>query len=333
MLVSVRARASSPSLTVHLLSSPEMMTKSKVTLAKSQLDSCIQMLHKNEKSMLLNTPDLSLSLTNDGGNNFTLRCMQVQSGKLQHVWVGQVSEYGTNVYVLDAASEQDTKVHPSVRKLLGYMSQQLLPVYKTACTVSENMQTVFGSLLTRSPYACSRQPDQTFMRTNSCTISKLTDMLNLIDARCSYSPVFATRLAWLAAVFCSTAPSSKTFSLFNVSQLQMADMSEYMVERLYERSPEKQHLSVLMRNESAEDRIKRFNVAVRIFPADCEFTKDLMPQVISLNAVIHSPVMVVSGVRNSQAAAIYLSSESLSETTHCLAMHTYLCGPNTGHPV
>lgn len=160
MLVSVRARASSPSLTVHLLSAPEMMTKGKVTLAKSQLDSCIQMLHKNEKSMLLNTPDLSLSLTNDGGNYFTLRCTQVQSGKLRHVWIGQVSEYGSNVYVLDAASAEDAEIHPSVRKLLGYMSQQLLPVYKTACTVSENMKTVFGSLLTRSPYSCGYSCDK-----------------------------------------------------------------------------------------------------------------------------------------------------------------------------
>jgi len=130
------------------------MTKSKVVLAKSQLDSCIQMLHKNEKLMLLNTPDLCLSLTNDGGNNFTLRYSKSQnatrkytgrSGKLRHLRIGLLSEHGTNLYVLDATSEEDAKLHPSGRRLLAYLSQQLPSVYNTACTVSQNMQSVFDT--------------------------------------------------------------------------------------------------------------------------------------------------------------------------------------------
>jgi len=39
-----------------------------------------------------------------------------------------------------------------------------------------------------------------------------------------------------------------------------------------------------------------------------------------------SPVVVVSGVRNRQTAAIFLSSHSLTPTQHRLAMDAYMCG-------
>jgi hypothetical protein len=105
----------------------------------------------------------------------------------------------------------------------------------------------------------------------------------------------------------------------------------YTVEHLYERSPEKHHLTVLMRGENADDRIRRFNVVVRMFPADSEFVKDLLPKIIGLNATIYSPVMVVSGVRNNQAAAIFLSSETLNTHSHSSAMRTFLFGLSPAH--
>ncbi len=67
--------------------------------------------------------------------------------------------------------------------------------------------------------------------------------------------------------------------MFNVTQMQMTDMSDYTVERLYEHTQEKQHLTVLMRGKSADDSIRRFNVAVRLFAADSEFVKDLLPKI------------------------------------------------------
>jgi hypothetical protein len=75
-----------------------------------------------------------------------------------------------------------------------------------------------------------------------------------------------------------------------------------------------------------DDRIRHFNVAVRMFPTDSEFVRELMPQMVGLNASVFTPVMVVRGVSNNQTAAIFLSSDSLSTQVHASAMHTFLCG-------
>jgi len=63
-----------------------------------------------------------------------------------------------------------------------------------------------------------------------------------------------------------------------------------------------------------------------MFPADSEFVRELMPKMVGLNASLFTPVMVVAGVSNNQAAAIFLSSDSLSTQAHASAMHTFLCG-------
>jgi len=106
----------------------------------------------------------------------------------------------------------------------------------------------------------------------------------------------------------------------------MSDMPERMPQTLEATDPEKRHITMLMRGESVDDRIRLFNLAVRVFSADSEFCKDLMPALVGLNESILSPVVVVSGVRNRQAAAIFLSSHSLTPTQHSLAMDAYMCG-------
>jgi hypothetical protein len=167
--------------------------------------------------------------------------------------------------------------------------------------------------------------DETFKKNNSIVISKLTDMMNMnLGKRKPTSFERAATLVWLASCFCATAPTSKTFNLFNVSQLQMAQMSEYMVESIYEKTPEKQHVTTIMRGTDATDRIMRINLAVRMFACDSEVCRDLLPKVSGLNATIHSPVMVFTGVHNNQAAAVYLSSETTSTDLHQQAVHAFL---------
>lgn len=63
-----------------------------------------------------------------------------------------------------------------------------------------------------------------------------------------------------------------------------------------------------------------------MFAADSEFAKELLPKIIGLNAAVYSPVMVVAGVRNNQAAAVFLSSDSLTTAAHSSAMRTFLRG-------
>jgi len=121
--------------------------------------------------------------------------------------------------------------------------------------------------------------------------------------------------------------------MFNVTQMQMTDMSDYTIEHLYEHSLEKQHLIVLIFGENANDNISHFNVAVRMFPAHSKFVKDLLPKIISLNSTIYSLVMVVSDVRNNQASSIFLSSETLNANTHSFAIHVFLCGVSPAQSV
>ncbi len=113
--------------------------------------------------------------------------------------------------------------------------------------MAKNMQTMFDSVVAPCTDAHDCRADEAFLQNNATTLSKLTDMLNTDKCGRQFSPVADARLAWLAAVFCSTASPSKAFSLFNVTPMQMTDMSDYTVEHLYERTPEKEHLRLAER--------------------------------------------------------------------------------------
>jgi hypothetical protein len=329
MIVTVRRRARSPNLRVHwgAQDARDAASENKVTLEKAKLTSCIQMLHENESSVLASTEKAAVKIKNIGNNQFVITFSHLVDGVPCTQCEGHVAVQGTSWQPYDTLSTP----HASMLGLLAFARRQVLPRYSKACVVAKNMQTLFGSVVPQCTDAHDCRVDDAFLHNNATTVSKLTDMLTTAECGRQFSPVAAARLAWLAAVFCSTAPPSKAFSMFNVTQMQMTDMSDYTVEHLYERAPEKHHLTVLMRGENADDRIRRFNVAVRMFSADSEFVKDLLPKIIGLNATIYSPVMVVSGVRNNQAAAIFLSSETLTTNSHKSAMRTFLCGLSPTH--
>ena len=321
MQVSMRKSIKNPNLVVRW----DSLGKGPANVARvdqTKLTSCMQMLHRNESSLLAVTDDVFVSVKNIGDNEFMLSFGQNLDGVHHTNCEARVSVKNA----LWRSFNSQTAPDNSMTDLLTYARFQLLPQYSKAAAVAQNLQRMFGSALTRSPEALDSRVDEAFMRNNSTVVSKLTDMLNGANCGKQISHSAAARLAWLAAVFCSAAPPSKSFSMFHVTQMQMTDMSDYTVERLYEHAPEKQHLTVLMRGESADDRIRRFNVAVRMFAADSEFVKELLPKIIGLNAAVYSPVMVVAGVRNNQAAAVFLSSDSLTPTAHSSAMHTFLRG-------
>ncbi len=321
MLVSMRKSIKSPTLVVRW----DALAQGNANVARldqKKLTSCMQMLHRNESSMLAVSDNVFVSLKNVGDNEFVLTFGQTLGSAQYTDCEARVSVRGA---LWRSYTSSGTLDH-SMEDLLRYARFQLLPRYSQAAAVAQNLQRVFGSVLTRSAEACDSRVDDCFMRNNSTVVSKLTDMLNGAHCGKKILPSAVARFAWLAAVFCSAAPPSKSFSMFHVTQMQVTDMSDYTVERLYEHAPEKQHLTVLMRGESADDRIRRFNVAVRMFAADSEFVKELLPKLIGLNAAVYSPVMVVAGVRNNQAAAVFLSSESLTTAAHSSAMHTFLCG-------
>ncbi len=318
MLASVRSRAPKLSLNVHIPASTQLMPY-KLQVDKNKLESCIQMLHEHEASVLASSTDAHVQIKSIGNNEFELHFATAHDGS---VCTGVVSALEARVH-----EQQTGAMHPTVQELLAYAQRQVLPVYSTASKVSERIQGIFGSVLQQrqveqTPISYTGA-DTTFMRSNACTVSKLVDMLNHSNCGRTFPSSFAARIVMLAATFCASAPSSPSGNLFHVSQLQMTDLPTSMAEHVYATQPEKQHLTILMRGDSASDRIKRFNVAVRIFDRDSEFVREHLPKVTGLNSAIISGVMVVTGVRNQQAAAIFLSSESLTVNSHSLALQTF----------
>lgn len=286
----------------------------------------VQMLQGNENSTLLDTGKLSLTVSSHGENNFCVLCGAVRGLEIEPSWQAWIGPKG-----IELSKITTSQLDASVTTLLAYMRAQLIPMYATCCRVTARMQGTFGNIALEHAEIQHKPLDDTFLKNNACVISKATDMLNSSAnaQRKMYSFQDAARLVWLASTFCATASAAKQFSLFHVSQLQMADMPEYMVEQVYEQDPEKQHVTTLMRGPDATSRISRFNVAVRLFAADSEMVQELMPKVVSLNTHISSPVMVFTGIRNNQAAAVYLSSDTLVSTAHRAAVNGYYCESGT----
>ena len=330
MLVSVRARERPHLLRVEIpldtTSVPHQME-----IEKAKIDSCIQMLHEDESSVLASDTTASVQIKNVGNNNFRLTFQKHEGSQRLTVCEGQISALG--VCILSDYPDLQT-IPQSVKRLLAYSRNQVIPVYATAAAVTEKIQGVFGSVLPKSVMENNSlmhhsRADDAFFRNNASTVSKLLDMFNAAGCNGHFKPMVAARMVMLAAIFSATAPATDKGNMFHVSQLTMTDMSDEMSKTIYDTEPEKQHVTVLLRGENAENRIKRFNVAVRLFGTKSEFVHEMMPRSMGLNAKLYSPVMVLTGVFNKQAAAIFLSSESMSENVHCVALNMFAAGLNT----
>lgn len=330
MLVSVRARERSPLLRVHLPCDTTSVPH-QLEIDKAKMDSCIQMLHENESSVLASDTIASVQIKNVGNNHFRLSFQKHQGIHRLTVCEGQVSALGVCIL-----SDHDDlqKIPHSVKRLLAYARNQVIPVYATAAAVAQQIQGVFGYVLPKSAMDNNALmhrsgADDAFFRNNASTVSKLLDLFNAAGCNGHFKPIVAARMVMLAAIFSATAPATNQGNMFHVSQLTMTDMSDEMSEAIYDMEPEKQHVTVLLRGENAENRIKRFNVAVRLFGVKSDFVQKMLPRSMGLNAQLYSPVMVLTGVFNKQAAAIFLSSESMSENVHCVALNMFAAGLNT----
>jgi len=281
------------------------------------------MLHVNERSSLLDTGKLSLSVSNYGGNNFNMLCGEIvctnHNTRFEPAWQAWVTADS-----IEIAPMTPVEVDASVLTLLTHIKEQLIPMYATCCRVTARIQGAFGSIALDPCVGTEhKRLDDAFTKNNASVISRVTDMLNADAPRAVYNFQYAARLVWLASTFCATASTAKKFSLFHASQLQVADMSEQTVEALYAKEPEKQHVTTLMRGADASSRISRFNIAVRFFTPDSEMVRELLPQVVGLNTSITSGVVLFTGVRNNQAAAVYLSSDTRDSAAHRAAVHAY----------
>jgi hypothetical protein len=81
-----------------------------------------------------------------------------------------------------------------------------------------------------------------------------------------------------------------------------------------------------MKGDTVDERIFRINLGVRFFSPSHPFTS-IMPTVMAMNASsCRTGVLVLTGVRNNIAAAIYHNSDSQTVQKHKLALAAYMGG-------
>lgn len=295
---------------------PETWDTSAYEINKKTLCSTMQMLQKRECSSILTHKNCSINISNQGANAFLITCVS-RNGTLQALCTQQTKIAGNDSVI-------PVPLHP----LVLYMQQQMIPLFKDCVQVSSLMQDTFGYLSYTSDLSSntSRNVDATFTSNNATTVSKLTDMFNMhADKQRIFSAAYAARLLQLAAIFCASAQNEKN-SLFHVGQAMISDMSPEMLTSLYDSvEPEKQHVTVLLKGDTPQQRIHRINLAVRIFPAQHEFVSKHLAQVVGLNASLPTTgVMVICGVRDNIAAGIYTNTDLTALQQHKLALDSYL---------
>ena len=281
---------------------------------KNALCSAVQMLQKQECTSILAHKNCSINISNQGANAFLITC---------------VSRNGT----LQALCTQKTciaveSIPVPLHSLVLYVQQQMIPLLQDCVRVSARMQDTFGYLSYTSDFQSnsSNNVDATFNSNNATTVSKLMDMLNMNAGKQRiFSAAYAARLLQLAAIFCASAQGDVN-SLFHVGQAMMSDISPDMLTSLYESAePEKHHITLLLKGSTPQQRIYRINLVVRIFQPQHEFISKHLTQVVGLNASLPTTgVMMICGVRNNIAAAIYTNTELAALQQHKLALHSYM---------
>lgn len=295
---------------------------------KMMLCTAAQMLQTHEFTNLLNNKHIVLKITNHGDNCFSLN--------------SSLLAYNTDA-------------------LLTYLNQQRIPYFTRCVEVSKKTQHHFGFLPFKTNISQTNETksfiDDAFLSDNATTISKLTDMLNenlktnlyrganiaggahktnktntthtTEQPTLVYSHSHAAKQLRLAATFCSTAWEDQA-CMWHISQGMISDFNKEAQTKLYDGvEPEKHHVTILLKGNTVEERIMRINLAVRIFPKDHIFTKQIMPTMMPINSSsCHTSVMVLTGVNSQVAAAMYVNSESTANNNmNNIALNAYLHGP------
>jgi hypothetical protein len=237
-------------------------------------------------------------------------------------------------------SVECTSLAYNTDSVLLYLNKQRIPLHHKCIELSTQIQDHLGFLPFQGSFKKNIKVhiDDTFLADNSTIISKLTDILNQnLQKRIShtqlqqkvlvYSHTYASQLLKLAAIFCATAFENKA-CMWHISQGLISDFHQDAQVSLYNnQEPEKQHVTLLLKGNTINERIMRINLAVRIFPKDDCFTKQIMPTIMPMNcSSCDTSVMVLTGVNSQVAAAIYINPESepLNKPFTSLALDAYL---------
>jgi hypothetical protein len=301
-------------------------------LSKRDLCFCMQMLQKNEFSTVFTNSNYCLNIKNVQGNQF-------------------VVELSTPIKKHILCCIPDQVISPDLQsstlpKLLNYLHNQNIPQHKHCVMISGQMQQIFGFITHKSTDNCilPRRMDDNFLLDNATNISKLTDILNsnlhlqlpssilcpasetehIINLDKKIRPAYSALQLKLASIFCATAFKDIP-CMWHVSQNMMSDMSCAMLKALYDKPPEKGYVTLLLKGDSVNERIYRINLSVRFFPVDHEFTSKIMPTAMAMNASeSKTGVLVLTGVQNNIAAAIYHNSDTQTMLQNKISFAAYM---------
>ena len=273
-------------------------TERSYEIDKKILCTTAQMLQENECTNIQLDNNTFLKIRHTGQNNFSIQCTS--------------SAYNTD-------------------HILKYMMEQRIQFHKKATEISTKLQDHLGFFSVHMPLQnkyMRRRVSDTFLADNATVISKLTDFMNInlqskISPACLlsnqnetsfvYSHNYCAQLLRNAAIFCATALKDKA-CMCHISQGAISDFPKEAQTSLYEgMEPEKQHVTLLLKGNSLQERIMRINLAVRIFPKDHIFTSNILPMPMN-SCPCTTSVMLLSGVNSQVAAAIYTNAQSTSNT-------------------
>jgi hypothetical protein len=323
-----------------------------VRVNKIALDSGLQMMQENEACNVLDDNEQRIILQNQGGNNFSLThfrkgCPMVGENAVYQSTVtpfGIISQTKEPKNLGTAQKEKYDKKYIPFANVLWYIHKEMIPIYSECCLKSGAMQNSFGKLHYHSVDTGSisnfKKVPNSFMQDNAISIGMLLDILNKNWCKSNiktsvpegtapetfFSLHYAARLLYLSSIFCATAPPEKNNSLYHVSQGRMSDMPNGIQASIFEGvTPEKNHLSLLLKGDDKEVRIMRCNLTVRKIEAHSDFVTKTLPSVMAMNSSTPSTDAVfVSGVYCGRGAIIYINSDTESEDSHKAAVNSFI---------
>ena len=279
-----------------------------INIKESAIISSLQMLLPGEYSIMHQDDKSSVSLRMEP-NTHKYCC------NITH------QDFSSDLYLNDETLYQKLPVRlssPTNLKLLRFMQRQQVTDYDTCKKKVKSMQLAGGIFSNLQAPSQHSNVSQTFLSDNACTISKLTDLFKK-QHRISYK--HTAKLLSLAALFAATSQPSRQSCLFNVSQLNITNNVDEITKEIYKHPVQKQHVTVLLRGNSKEDRVKRINLAVRVFEKEDPIIESMKNIATSLNSEMQSGMMVITGVYDNQAATIFLDTHSQTSTALNLALH------------
>jgi hypothetical protein len=155
------------------------------TVSKAMLNSGVQMLLKNERTLVSEGSDAQIMLQNHGGNNFSLEVINLASPlpPMARITPSSIycSEKQQNVPDHDKQPCTGSR-NMQLGNIAHHIHKQMLPLYSECVLTSRDMQDCFGKItyavLQKHFLSSNKKMSDSFMLDNAVSIGMLTGILN-----------------------------------------------------------------------------------------------------------------------------------------------------------